>query len=147
MPILEFENLPSKRTPIPAEVLEELQTNLLKMVYPIGAPYYNADISIDPAKELGFGEWELAEGVVLVGASRTDEDFQLGKTGGKKEHLLTMNELPLNTYTDTSPSSSFDYRTGTQSNGNWLNPRGGGGLPHNNMQPYKVSSFMWIRTA
>ena len=161
MPILTFENLPSKKTPITAEILEEVQKNLLEMMYPIGSHYENADINKDPAEELGFGEWELTEGVVIVGASRTDSDFFIGSKGGNKSHQHNM-PIAIDNLIDNWGmlhwNNSFNYGKNTISSPNHLRLNG---TPvaetktlyqlktdnQNHLQPYRVDSYIWTRKA
>ena len=155
MPILKFENLPSKETPITDKVLKELQTNLLKMVFPVGSIYWNEDLLVNPSEELGFGEWELREGVVFVGASRTDEDFALGKTGGEKKHTMTADEMYRHSHSpgdgnvQFAPQGSDTLVVPTFKNGN-SNPAyrtsyEGAGQPFNVCQPYEVTGYAWVR--
>ncbi len=156
MSIFKFENLPSTKTPIVDKVLEALQTNILEMMLPVGGIYRNADVNVDPAKELGFGEWELREGVVFVSASRTDEDFALGKTGGEKTHAMTIEDLVPHEHEQyvTSNSGGGAVRSDfTSEDHGFMYPQGcstgstGEGKPFNICQPYDVPSYAWVRIA
>lgn len=68
----------------------------------------------------------------------------IGGFGGEKTHLLTANEMPVHTHTISSQSNS-DTGSGKVSVGgqtsegvNPVTDSAGGGLAHNNMQPYVV---------
>lgn len=125
-------------------------TDLLKLVFPIGSTYITQD-STDPKSILGFGTWERLKGRVCVGLDENDTAFnQIGQTGGEKTHTLTVEEMPSHThdmlneklatgYGDISvPSTgSITYRAPTSATG--------GSQPHNNLQPYQVVGYMWIR--
>jgi hypothetical protein len=77
-------------------------TTDIEKIYPVGSIYISLN-DIDPATQLGFGTWErFAEGKFIVGYSTTDAEFQPGdgtKTGGEKEHTLTVDEMPSHTHT------------------------------------------------
>ena len=128
-----------------------IKTEILKIVFPIGQTYIT-QTDINPSIILGFGTWERVKGKVLVGLDENDEAFNtIGKTGGAKEVKL----VPENYYHNVwSASQQYENNDLT---GNWL-PSGdkyGYGLsytsnrnkPHNNLQPYQVTGYMWIRTA
>ena len=80
----------------------------------------------------------------FVGKSPFGQDtsntlFQIvGTTGGETTHKLIAAELPLDTYVDAF-SSVFVSNMG---GGTWLNNRGGGDQPHNNMPPYLTINFI-----
>lgn len=153
MPIIKFNNY--KEPGISKEVLEELQVNLLKMVFPVGSTYIT-QTAINPANEgiLGFGTWERLKGRVCVGLDENDTAFnKIGQTGGEKEHTLTIDEMPSHTHTPTQ-NAAVMAKTGqneiAQNSGGRtyeLLTIGytGGSQPHNNLQPYQVVGYMWIR--
>lgn len=59
-------------------------------IYPVGAIYTSTN-NVNPSTIFG-GEWRaLAPGRCLVGAGG---GFTAGTTGGEKEHILTLNEIP-----------------------------------------------------
>ena len=134
------------KTDIKNQVLEGL-----KLAYPIGQPYIT-QTDTNPNTILGFGEWERVKGKVLVGLDEEDTDFNtIGKIGGEKTHTLTVDEMP--DHTHTYSVTNQDGTEGWSKNGNW-NSSGthttgssGGGQAHNNLQPYQVVGYMWIRTA
>ena len=89
------------------------------------------------------------KGKVAVGKDGNDTDFNaLGKTGGEKEHTLTINEMP---------SHSHEVYLDDQGTGGKWGPLGtvqqttevftttnnvGNGQAHNNLQPYIVTNFI-----
>lgn len=137
---------------------------LLALVYPVGSVYMNISSNQSPAALFGFGTWaELAPGRVLLGAgSATDsrgetKDFTAGTTGGEFNHQLALTEIPAHSHTTpqgtTVPASggSYQYASGDDVTTSTMSnppPSGetGGGLAHNNLQPYLVA-YMWQRTA
>lgn len=130
--------------------------NLLKLIFPVGSTYIT-QTNTNPSTILGFGNWERVKGKVLVGLDEDDTDFNtIGKIGGEKTHTLTVNEIP-----DHNHVVKLAYRMNIQSNANVGVPidgsrndqdatvktaSAGGGKAHNNLQPYKVVGYMWIRT-
>lgn len=111
--------------------------------FPVGSIYMSIN-STNPSTYFG-GVWERwGHGRAVVGLNEGDGDFNTPeKTGGSKTHTLSLGELPTTTYVDSQVSTLVS----TSSSGNWwLNNRGGGNQPHNNLQPY-ISCYMWKRTA
>jgi hypothetical protein len=145
-------------TPLSAENLismenniENAMTDLLKIIFPIGSSYITQE-NTNPNTILGFGEWERAKGKVLIGLDEDDTDLNtIGKTGGEKEHALTIEEMPSHKHSgvplvniaDGYTEGTYGYKgTGASSENTTAT---GGGQPHNNMQPYEVVGYMWIR--
>lgn len=148
--------------------LNNMQIELMKLVFPVGSTYITQE-ETNPSTILNFGTWERVKGKVLVGLDEDDTAFNIiGKTGGEKTHTLTVNEMPehihkLNgntnvTFSDDTinpyllASAKRGYAEGsnvTFSEGYSLNDTTtvGGGQAHNNLQPYQVVGYMWIRTA
>jgi hypothetical protein len=130
----------------------------LSSVYPVGSVYINASVSTNPATLLGFGTWEaFGAGRVMVGLDAGQTEFDtLGETGGAKTHTLTVNEIPSHSHTTVVNLSNPDSPNSTPAVTNSANNSGtfdpvadgatGGGLAHNNLQPYIVV-YMWKRTA
>lgn len=100
------------------------------------------------------GTWVAwGKGQVPVGVDTSDSDFNtVEKTGGEKEHTLTVDEMPSHNHTVSNMLSgtqnlSGDYGmyllAGTD---NRFVQDMGGDQPHNNIQPY-ITCYMWKRTA
>ena len=150
-----FENLPSQETPFSSTVLKQMQVGLMEMVFPIGSTYITQN-DTNPSTILEFGTWERVKGKVLVGLDENDEAFNtIGKTGGEKTHTLTINEMPIHNHSlpisnGGEEGTYFEYQFGTGKrwySGSDTMASTGGGLPHNNLQPYQVVWYMWRRTA
>jgi hypothetical protein len=132
---------------------------IIKKMYPIGSIYTNTT-SIDPATEFGFGTWQrFGAGKVLVGVNESDSDFDAAnKTGGKKMHTLTIDEIPSHTHTLSGNNRGSNSSYGQLSApGLWYDDAEreaqdpdtisstGGGQSHENMPPY-ITVYMWTRT-
>lgn len=100
------------------------------------------------------GTWVAwGKGQVPVGVDTSDSDFNtVEKTGGEKEHTLTVDEMPSHKHdfgqqfaTTSILSGSYGYYmiAGTQTD---VIKNTGGNQPHNNLQPY-ITCYMWKRTA
>lgn len=142
--------------------INELKTNvqtafadLLKLVFPIGSTYITQD-STDPKSILGFGTWKRLKGRVCVGLDENDTAFnRIGQTGGEKTHKLTVDELAKHKHkvVGNYQGTSGDKHTPQFINKNydWVDTQDdenvytGGDQPHNNLQPYQVVGYMWIR--
>jgi phage-related tail fiber protein len=135
--------------------LAALWTEMQKLTYPIGEIITTRRAG-NPSTWLGFGTWErYGAGRVLVGYDEADASFNtLDKTGGSKNHTLTVAELPPHSHVVDLRNSGGDGRdTGfAEEAGNLNYPRTqntqntGSGQAHNNLQPY-ITVFMWKRTA
>lgn len=125
-----------------------------KKKYPIGKIIFS-EVGTNPETYLGFGTWELwGSGRVPVGVDVDDTDFNTaGKTGGEKEHTLTVNEMPSH-YHQFAIDGGSDAGTMDRLALNDYGPARwysntrptGNGQAHNNMPPYIVC-YMWKRTA
>lgn len=130
--------------------------NQKNMFFPIGKIEIFFD-NEDHSDYLGFSWEKTLIGKVPIGIDRNDEDFnQIGKTGGEKEHTLTIEEIP--------PHSHLAYQLNYVGQNVWGIPAyrpsntdinqnkysstsdSGGGKPHNNMSPYEVVAF-WKRVS
>lgn len=139
-------------TPINDTNLNKMQTELLKAVFPIGSTYITQE-NTNPNTILGFGTWERLKGRVCLGLDEDDTDLDtIGKTGGEKTHILTVNEMPSHThgvgieYTVVSGSDT-PRLTSNPNNATCMTSATGNNQPHNNLQPYEVVGYMWIRRA
>ena len=155
MALFQWQNGQAGGTPLSAENLMEMQRMLIDTIFPIGSTYTTQD-NTNPNSILGVGTWERFKGRVALGLDEDDADMStIGRTGGEKTHKLTITEMPSHNHTlnagatamvsggsndmaQTAGSRTYDYL----SMGNT-----GGGQPHNNMPPYKIVGYMWIRTA
>lgn len=123
-------------------------STLLQLVFPIGSTYVT-QTDVNPSTILGFGIWERVKGKVLIGLDENDTDFnEIEKTGGEKTHALTVAELPTNqisTTKDASGGATDGYIMSGSYNVTGNYNFGGSGQSHNNMPPYQVVGYMWIR--
>ena len=137
--------------------IEDGITDLYNAIFPIGQIVIKGD-NEDYSNWLGFTWERTAVGKVLVGIDSTDTDFNtIGKTGGKKTHTLTIDEMPKHRHTQISANSGSSGLTGTTYTGlgwstgnneslNTAMQNTGGSQPHNNLQPYQVVAY-WKRIA
>lgn len=135
--------------------------------FPVGGIYISIT-STNPSSIWAGTTWEqFAKGRTLVGLDSSDPDFTTsGQTGGKKTHTLTPNELPAHghgmahTHSYTGPNTG-SWKVGSGKAHTWCTSTGGktsggasktttdnagGGLEHNNLQPYIVV-YMWKRVS
>ena len=144
---------------------EEIKKEILQLSFPVGQPYVT-QTDTNPSTILGFGTWERVKGRVLVGLDENDTNFNtIGKTGGETEHALTEvelakhehlglhysnNETPVSFKRETSDKIGYglDFQSNTTiyTATNIRTNSAGGGEAHNNLQPYRVVGYMWIRT-
>ena len=137
--------------------IEDGIADLYNAIFPIGQIVIKGD-NEDYSNWLGFTWERTAAGKVLVGIDSTDTDFNtIGKTGGKKTHTLTIDEMPKHRHTQISANSGSSGLTGTTYSGlGWSTGNNeslstamqntGGNQPHNNLQPYQVVAY-WKRIA
>lgn len=135
--------------------------------FPVGGIYISV-ASTNPSSLWSGTTWEqFATGRTLVGINTSDPDFNTaGQTGGKKTHTLTPDEIPAHghgmahTHSYTGPNTG-SWKVGTGKAHTWCTSAGGktsggasktttdnagGGLEHNNLQPYIVV-YMWKRVS
>lgn len=128
----------------------------LTVIYPVGSIYI-ATVSTNPATLFGFGTWvAFGEGRVIVGVGTSDAVYAAAATGGASTHTLQTTEIPSHNHTNSEGSGvGSNYFKGYVGGGTVNSPGGGnkvitgnagGGLAHNNLQPYIVA-YMWNRTA
>jgi hypothetical protein len=132
-------------------------TEVLKKVYPIGA-IYSSTVSTNPNTLFGFGTWvAYGEGRVLVGKAGSGTFNTAGATGGAETVTLDTTMIPPHTHRisgqdgptpDYLGGSTADYGINpTYSSGGYaVGESIGGGLAHNNLQPYVIVYF-FHRTA
>lgn len=140
-------------TPINDTNLNTMQKELAKMFFPIGSTYITQD-NTNPSTIFGFGTWERLKGKVCLGLDEDDTNMNtIGKTGGEKTHTLTVNEMPSHTHTlnnatliNRNISGTGGAQGSTTVQGATISANNsGGGQAHNNLQPYEVVGYMWIR--
>lgn len=125
-----------------------------KQKYPVGKIIISTE-DVNPTTYLGFGTWKKwGQGRVPIGVNSEDEDFNTAEqTGGEKEHILTVNEMPSH-YHQLAIDGGSDAGTMDRLALNDYGPARwysntqptGNGQAHNNMPPY-ITCFMWKRTA
>ena len=136
--------------------------------FPVGGIYISIASTSPSSIWAGTGWEEFAKGKTLVGLDSSDSDFNtIGKTGGKKTHKLTPDEIPAHghgmahTHSYTGPNTG-SWKVGTNGKAHtWCTSAGGktsggasktttdnagGSLEHNNLQPYIVV-YMWKRVS
>lgn len=134
--------------------LNAMQRELMKMIFPIGSRYITEDANTNPSSILEFGTWERFKGLVALGVDENDTNMDaVGKTGGEKTHTLTTQEMPSHTHglnNNTLVNRNITGTGGAQGSntvqGATITANNtGGGQAHNNMQPYEIVGYMWIR--
>ena len=136
--------------------------------FPVGGIYISIASTSPSSIWAGTGWEEFAKGKTLVGLDSSDSDFNtIGKTGGKKTHKLTPDEIPAHghgmahTHSYTGPNTG-SWKVGTNGKAHtWCTSAGGktsggasktttdnagGSLSHNNLQPY-ITVYMWKRVS
>ncbi|MCI8411925.1 MAG: hypothetical protein HFJ40_05795 [Clostridia bacterium] len=133
--------------------LNAMQIGLIELVFPVGSTYIT-QANTNPNSILKFGTWERLKGKVCLGLDDDDTNFNtIGKTGGESKHTLTINEIPShdhnsNVRLEGQGSESWSIRQGQEYTGGKVSTSTtGGGQAHNNLQPYEVVGYMWIRRA
>lgn len=148
-------------------------TDLLKLVFPIGSTYIT-QTNTNPSTILGFGTWERLKGKVCLGLDEDDNDLKtIGNTGGEKTHQhkyqvgsITSKNVVANggVFATKNADSSIRGTSTTIATGQEINNNSelGSGTSwnyndgyvvvstgttslENNLQPYQVVGYMWIR--
>lgn len=152
--------------------LKELKINgidIIDIIYPIGSIYLTIN-SQNPSEIIG-GEWELwGEGKTIVGVDTSQTEFDyVEKTGGEKNHQLSIPEIPSHTHKLEPNGNAHSFSWGANKgdvyanidavggaspsgtnrlythNGEWNQTVASGSTqPHNNLQPY-ITCYMWKR--
>lgn len=80
-----------------------------KLMHPVGSIYMTT-IETNPSEIFGFGTWELwGAGRVPVGVDTTQSEFNtIEKTGGKKTHTLTLQEIPSHNHMGKTYSKNYN---------------------------------------
>ena len=98
-----WENLPSKNTPVNADNLNKMdkgianaveKSDLLNLIYPVGSIYMSVN-STSPATLFG-GTWEQIKDKFLLS---TGNSYANGSTGGSATHTIAVGNLPAHTHT------------------------------------------------
>lgn len=89
------------------------------------------------------------KGRVAVGKDDNDSYFNvLGKTGGEKEHILTVAEMPSHHHITNSTTEGATVTNGYMMTGGYNNTGTvatgveGNGMSHNNLQPFVVTNYI-----
>ncbi len=154
-----YTNFENGKTALSDTNLNNMQVELIKLVFPVGSTYITQD-NTNPSTILNFGTWERLKGRVCLGIDEDDEDFNtVGKTGGEKTHKLTVDEIPSHSHNITigrSGEATHNHYSGknnicaegaTETSDTYTSATTskGSDQPHNNMQPYEIVGYMWIR--
>ena len=97
--------------------------------------------------------WRLCEALkdrFILGAGGS---YGVGTTGGKKEHTLTVEEMPSHNHAPgfsagkgnglkASGGNAVDRDQGNMSASEWTQSAAGGNKPHNNMPPYYALAYI-----
>lgn len=153
------------QTPLSSENMNRMQEELLKIMFPVGSSYVTQSPTTNPNTVLGFGTWERTS-KVLLGVDENDINMnEVGKTGGEKEHVLTVEELPNHAHeglyqkdnnwsgfvNNGAGSGTVGYQAGTSPvegiNIEMTTGKTGENQPMNIMMPYEIVGYMWIRRA
>jgi len=119
---------------------------ILAAMMPVGF-VVTLGVATNPATLYGFGTWQAIAGKVIVGIDATQTEFDtLNETGGAKTHTLSIEEMPAHTHSGgaTSRNSTSNDFGGYAQVGTTGST--GGGLAHNNLQPYIVK-YVWERVS
>ena len=128
-------------------------------IYPVGAIYMSVSPT-SPASLFG-GTWtQWGSGRVPIGINSSDTDFNtVEKTGGEKEHTLTVDETPSHKHDIYGGNTTTTNILTSSNNNGWITLLGGMAYkndgtmttvgndePHNNLQPY-ITCYMWKRVS
>lgn len=162
----------SGRTPLSSENLNKMQVEILKTMLPVGSRYVTQD-NTNPNEILGFGTWARLKGKVCLGLDEDDTDFNtIGKTGGSKylqEHSHTgvtgLGQTDFMRAVEATGSNNASNHVVSNGSGGYKDHVSGSsdfpGANHyhsfttdktgkgnsENLQPYEVVGYMWIRRA
>ena len=146
-----IKDYPDTTTPINKQLFENVANAILNFAFPVNKTVVFYDTE-DHSGYLGF-TWKLvSKGNFPVGYNPNDTDYnQVGKTGGEKEHILTVEEMPKHkhnmNYVDSLGGNGTGYAySGTLGVGSAAIYSAGNNQPHENRPPYEVMAF-WRRIA
>ena len=133
------------------------KSDIVDLIFPIGF-VVTLETSIDPNSIWG-GKWiRTAKGKFIAGLNEDEDEFRtVGKTGGEKTHVLTVDEMPRHDHeqlvtvnSGCSINGRVDYNTDAKNNNKYTQGirtgLTGGGNAHNNLPPYEVA-YKWKRIA
>lgn len=144
--------------------IKQVVNSLANLFFPIKKVVIFND-NDDHSNYLDFTWERIASGKMLVGIDSADTDFNtIGKTGGEKEHTLTIDEMPSHSHDmdeEAFGGGGYKNKMGIRQDGggsSHLVPQyaqttgystykptdTGGGQAHNNMPPYQVVA-LWQR--
>ena len=127
--------------------------SIVDLIFPIGF-VVTLETNIDP-NDLWGGKWiRTAKGKFIVGLNESESEFKyLGRTGGEKTHVLTVDEMPSHSHGQIVTAGTGGTATRTDFAGDSKGqkyPQGvdtystGGDKAHNNLPPYEVA-YKWKR--
>lgn len=120
--------------------------------HPVGSLYFSMKPT-DPSELFG-GVWQQIKGRTLISVDEEDDDFnEAKKTGGEKEHTLTVEEIPSHKHgiftgaTQVHTDGLSFQRGYSGDSGKQIESYAtGGDKAHNNLPPY-ITCYMWVRTS
>ena len=133
-----------------------IKTAILQMIYQVGQPYFNKTDSRNPNLIYGvtIGTWVQEKGRFLVGFDDAQEEFDvLGAVGGKKGHVMALENLILHAHGTTAGGNNGGMAENS-ANGAAVNYNAGASTgnagsatpdPIPTLPPYVVYSW-WVRT-
>lgn len=146
-------NFENNTTSVNDTNLNAMQKGLMELIFPVGSTYITQS-NTNPSTILNFGTWERLKGKVCIGLDEDDSNFNaVGKTGGSSTVTLTIQHIPPHTHTLNNATLVNRNISGTGGAQGTNTVQGatitanntGGGQAHNNLQPYEVVGYMWIR--
>lgn len=148
-------SVPQKKSMSDFVLKTEMATQLLNFAYPVGSIFMSV-VDNSPENFLG-GTWvRWGAGRVPLGMGQDGgSNFSVVETkGGAETHTLTIDQMPSHQHKVGVNASQECWVCGggayyvPKGGGSWsyYTEASGGGLAHNNMQPY-ITCFMWKRTA
>jgi hypothetical protein len=148
--------------------LDDVSGNILKQIYPVGSIFMSIN-NVNPSTWITGTTWAVwGSGRVPVGVDTSQNEFNtVEKTGGEKNHTLTIDEIPSHDHSITDPGHSHSLSgSNLDKEGRavlWTDPvdmnqgsvsvsttgisinNTGEGKSHNNIQPY-ITCYMFKRT-